>query len=71
MLPFYFLSFSAGLFGELSLGLEKIFALSNENELKNIRKQWKNINGKQHLCQNFGSSVPDSRCERKMMMNYF
>jgi hypothetical protein len=21
-----------------------------------------NINGKQHLCQDFGSSVPDSRC---------
>jgi hypothetical protein len=30
-----------------------------------------NINGKQHLCRDFSSSVPDSRSGRKMMMNSF
>jgi hypothetical protein len=33
-------------------------------------KAIKNINAKQDLCQDFGSSVPDSRCGRKIYVEF-
>jgi hypothetical protein len=32
--------------------------------------KFQNINGKQDLCQDFGSSVPDSRCGRKIYVEF-
>jgi hypothetical protein len=39
--------------------------------LSNIFENIEKINGKQDLCQDFGLSVPDSRCGKKMIMNSF
>jgi hypothetical protein len=60
--------------GEKTSENHSLFPSKKSEDKKSIEMnglEEENINGKQHLCRDFCSSVPYSRCGRKIMLNSF